>query len=589
MAHTLSRRNFLGIAGGTAALAGLGLAACAGPTTGGPAGVEPQNGTPATTDLSRLPLPERGKTYNNPKGRDEVRDGGTLVLPAGEVGPNWNYLSVEGNTSEMSTFWSYYMPTVLTMVDATASSISPNPDFVTSIESSEESGRQVITYTLNDAARFNDGTPLDWRAVQAAWQILSGKDGSFAPAATDGWDKMVSVELGASDKQAIITLSEPVYPAEMLVNVLVHPAAVNADTFANGWNSNPHSEWGAGPYTIDFVNDMQVTFVPNPTWWGERAKLDSITYKQMDAQALFNAFKNGEIDATGSSSSGSAEMLSNFSSMADAEVRRGDGLSLVCIEVNSTREGLSDRAVRKAFCQCLDAATLRDIVFQGVNWKEETPGSILIPAWRDGYENNMPADVTGLTSADDRIAAAKRTLEDAGYSLDANGHYAKDGRGVEFNLVVFGDSNVTKNRAAAIQKMAKDAGIKLELQNKAASEFSSTLTGGEWDTILTSWGFVVTAMWYGKMIFGSHSVSNYTQWGTPELDAEFDRINSIKDSAGQLKAYNAAEKKALESYCFIPLYAGPDVVVTKKGLANFGPALFQTVLPQDVGWEKAAS
>ena len=481
------------------------------------------------------------------------------------------------------------MPTVLTMVDATASSISPNPDFVTSIESSEESGRQVITYTLNDAARFNDGTPLDWRAVQAAWQILSGKDGSFAPAATDGWDKMVSVERGVSDKQAIITLSEPVYPAEMLVNVLVHPAAVNADTFANGWSSNPHSEWGAGPYTIDSVNDMQVTFVPNPNWWGERAKLDSITYKQMDSQALFNAFKNSEIDATGSSSSGSAEMLSNFNSMADAEVRRGDGLSLVCIEVNSTREGLSDRAVRKAFCQCLDADTLRDVVFQGVNWKEETPGSILIPAWRDGYENNMPADVTSLKSADDKVAAAKKTLEDAGYSLDANGYYAKDRRGVEFNLVVFGDSNVSKNRAAAIQKMAKDAGIKLELQNKAASEFSSTLTGGEWDTILTSWGFVVTAMWYGKMIFGSHSVSNYTQWGTPELDTEFDRINSIKDSADQLKAYNAAEKKALESYCFIPLYAGPDVVVTKKGLANFGPALFQTVLPQDIGWEKAAS
>ena len=67
MAHTLSRRNFLGIAGGTAALAGLGLAACAGPTTGGPAGVEPQNGTPATTDLSRLPLPERGKTQTTPR------------------------------------------------------------------------------------------------------------------------------------------------------------------------------------------------------------------------------------------------------------------------------------------------------------------------------------------------------------------------------------------------------------------------------------------------------------------------------------------------------------------------------------------
>ena len=49
MAHALSRRNFLGVAGGAAVLASLGLAACAGPTTGGSAGVEPQNGTPATS------------------------------------------------------------------------------------------------------------------------------------------------------------------------------------------------------------------------------------------------------------------------------------------------------------------------------------------------------------------------------------------------------------------------------------------------------------------------------------------------------------------------------------------------------------
>ena len=53
-----------------------------------------------------------------------------------------------------------------------------------------------------------------------------------------------------------------------------------------------------------------------------------------------------------------------------------------------------------------------------------------------------------------------------------------------------------------------------------------------------------------------------------------------------MKALNAAEKKALASYGFVPLYAGPDVVVTKQGLANYGPALYLTVSNENIGWAK---
>lgn len=42
----------------------------------------------------------------------------------------------------------------------------------------------------------------------------------------------------------------------------------------------------------------------------------------------------------------------------------------------------------------------------------------------------------------------------------------------------------------------------------------------------------------------------------------------------------------MESYGFIPVYAGADVVVTKKGLANYGPALYQSVRSEDIGWQK---
>ncbi len=52
-----------------------------------------------------------------------------------------------------------------------------------------------------------------------------------------------------------------------------------------------------------------------------RAKLSVHTFKQMDAQAMFNAFENGEIDAAEASHSGTAEMLSNFLGMENTRSR----------------------------------------------------------------------------------------------------------------------------------------------------------------------------------------------------------------------------------------------------------------------------
>jgi len=156
-------------------------------------------------------------------------------------------------------------------------------------------GRADVVIANENGIRVSGGGFINTdRAVLTTGRPEFGRDGSLDRIrVTEG---AVSFEGKGIDARGASSLE-----------VLTRAEQINADIFANGWNSNPHSEWGAGPYTIDSVNDMQVSFVPNPTWWGERAKLDSITYKQMDAQALFNAFKNGEIDATGSSAFTSPE------------------------------------------------------------------------------------------------------------------------------------------------------------------------------------------------------------------------------------------------------------------------------------------
>ena len=591
MAYSVSRRTFLGVAGGAAAaLAGLGLAGCAKEGGSGGAGsatgASPQNGVPATTPLNQLPLPEKGKTYNNPKSRDQIKDGGTATFPVAEVGPDFNYFSVNGNTTYMKWFWLCYNSAVVPFrCNPTASKFEPDPNFVDSSSVKEVDGKEVVTINIAEKATFNDGTPIDWRAVEAAWTVNNGKNSDYTPASTDGWSQVESVTKGDNDKQAIITFSQPYYPYEALVGFL-HPSAATPEVFNNGWKRNPHNEWGCGPFVVDSVDEAQITFKRNPKWWGDVAKLESITFKQMEAQAQFNAFKNGEIDATELGQQGTGEMLSNFQGMDKVEIRRSDSKSIACLEVNTTRDVLSDIEVRKALMQCINTETILGIVYQGVNWKEDRLSSLSILPWMDGYEDNLPQDVSANTTADAQIAAAKKTLEDAGYELGSDGYYAKGGKQVAFGFTTIGDSNVTKNRAAAIQKMAKDAGMNITIDNKPSSDFSKTLVGGQWDVFLLGWSVSSATYNNGGQLFGSTSESNFTHAGSKELDAKFLAVTGIEDHAKQMKAFNEAEKEALKSYAFIPLYSGADVIVCKKGLANWGPALLLDIVAENVGWEK---
>ena len=192
----------IGLAGGAALAAVLGLTGCDGAkddgTDGLSAGAELQNGSPASASLDQLPLPEQGKLYNNPLGRDQIRDGGDLVLPLSELGPNWNYFSVGGNSTYMKALWANYMPINLFLVSADASSFTPNPAYLSDYREEMVDGKEVCTLTFRDEATFNDGTPMDYRAIKAVWDVMGGKDPAYEPSATDGYANIESVSPGAT-------------------------------------------------------------------------------------------------------------------------------------------------------------------------------------------------------------------------------------------------------------------------------------------------------------------------------------------------------------------------------------------------------
>ena len=303
----------------------------------------------------------------------------------------------------------------------------------------------------------------------------------------------------------------------------------------------------------------------------------------MEPSAAMNAFKNGEIDAVGASD---AESMTSAKTVKDAYLRRSYDSGVYTLTINTKNIPLE---VRKAFVQGVDRSQLQKISFQGIEWTEKTPGSLILPQFQDGYEDNMPAESKFST------ANATKTLEDAGYKKNSDGYYEKGGKVASITYTTFSDAAATKAQATAIQKMAKTVGIKVSIDIKASNTFSDTVGSGNWDMIGLGWsamdpfGYASSAY----QLYGSKSGSNFSFTGSDEIDKELESIPGIKDSTQAIAQFNKAEKEAQKLYAQIPYENGQITVAVKKGLANYGPAGYSsgarvmvTAHPENLGWEK---
>jgi peptide/nickel transport system substrate-binding protein len=542
----------------------------------GPGRAQPPDGVPAGT--FPLPLPVKGQAYNNPQPRNNVRDGGTLTLPIPELGPNFNIFSVDGSTEYLRLVMNWISPQLWEY--SVTGEASPNPDYLLSAEVINESP-ETVKFTLNPAAKWNDGTPIDWTAFDTTWRTQRGGDERFNPAITDGYSAIDGVRKGERDNEVIVTFASPTYPIEYLFHHLVHPKNMDSELFKTGWVNNLHPELLAGPFTVESLGPDRLVLARNPKWWGDPPKLDRVVYRQMDDVATVNAFQNGEVDtSTINGGRATADILEQISGMQDAQIRRGFSTSTAVYTMGQDSELFKDAAARKAFVLGTDRALLVEIRFQGLSWKEEAPGSVMLYPWQTGYRDNI---------ADLRYdpEQARAILDEAGWQLGADGLRYKDGKVARFTYVNVGDDPIFVAMARAQQKMAREIGLDMQIDVRKSSDFSKTLTEGSYDVMAMGWA-AADPFGYAQscQIYCSDSESNFSRLGNADLDKEMKSVGTIRDQAQALAALNEAESRALHLIGTFPIYNGPSQFAVKKGLANFGPAGFLIPAAEDVGWQK---
>ena len=513
----------------------------------------------------------------NPLERDQIKDGGELTLPILEVPEQSN--SLHGNAIvDGTTLWRWYNPQ-MTLADGDGT-WHPNPAYLTNVNAEEVDGKTVVTYDINPDPVFNDGTPIDWRVFETMWKFNNAENPDVVANSTDGYDQIESVTAGESDKQAVVTYKQAYPWWQALFDRVLHPSVADAQTFNEGYLKNPHPEWGAGPYKVDQFdyNSGTVSFVPNEKWWGEKPKLDKVTYRQMESQATINAYQAGEVDAVEITNK---DHLAVAKTVKDTTLRGTLRPSNYLVTLNAKTPTLEDVKVREAVFTGINRETLAQVRFNGMDYTENLPGSFALFQNQKGYQDNFG----GLVTYDQD--KAKQLLDEAGWAESGDGIREKDGKKLVLRYVTFGDSQLTKSTAAAMQKMLKDIGVDLQVAERPSSDFSQVIAEREFD-VLTS-GFTSYDPYgvaYFKQVYASDSELNKSGTGTPEMDEKIAELQRLPTQEEQIERANELEKEALQQYGIMPYVNGPQLYATKNGLANYGSYAFALVPKENIGWAK---
>ncbi|MGB3731287.1 ABC transporter family substrate-binding protein [Microbacterium sp.] len=539
-----------------------------------------------TGDNGGKDAPKTDLSDYNPQPRSNMKQGGTVNLAINEIPEQLNAFNGDAS-ADTATIAAFYMPQIILMKpDGTE---YKNDNYLSEWKHEVKDGKTVLTFTFTDKATWNDGTPMDWTAIDATWKANRSTDEGFVPNATDGYKEIESVVQGDTPKTAIVTFKgEFAWPEMPFNGGVIHPKLADPDTFNKAMIDNPHAEWGAGPYTVDQfdANKDFISFKPNPKWWGDKPLLDKLTFTGMDAQASINAFKNGQIDQV---NVGTKDRLAQVSDMKDITIHRAQQPANTLIEVDADKPQFKDVKVRQAFFAAINIEQQKKIAWNGLDYTEKPAGSFILYSFQPGYSNSL--EKAGY-KYDPK--AANKLLDDAGWAKGSDGIREKDGVKLSVTYPIFSDDPTQAALAQSLQKMEKEVGIDLKVDVRPSNKFADDYNGKNWDVV----GLRFTSSdpfgpaWFFQM-YGQDQGLNLSGVQNAETDQKIhDQVESQTTPEKQIEASNKLEPEILKEWGIIPIYNGPMIYAVKKGLANLTPwpysglDLFGNQPVENFGWEK---
>ena len=522
----------------------------------------------------------------NIKPRDQIKDGGTLRLAIGPLPTGWNPLQVDNNTADLATtIWNFIgAQNFYYTEDGTPKA---NPDYIESAKVDTKDGKQVVTLHLNPKAKWNSGRVIDYTDYQAMWKACNGQNDKFLPATTDGFNQITSVEKGDKDTDVVITFKNT-YPdwTSTMSTVIPKEGSSDPDVFNAGWKK-PNPDWFTGPFIPTKVDQASKTLTVkrNDKWWGEKSKLDTVTFKQMEDAAKTKAFANKEIDVADTIIT--KDGYQTAKKRDDADMRAAGSLQWRHFTFNAESANLSDKTVRQAIVKGINRPAIAKSDLAGLPIQADSVmlGNHFFMPGQPGYKDNSEE-----FKYDPK--AAEKQLDDAGWKKQGD-YRVKDGKTLMINYAQLTGVPTSENEGALFKQDMAKIGVKVNLVNTPSDSFTQTLSSHSFDVIAFTWQGTPYPMANVRQIYGAAaegskkpSQSNFSQLIDPEIEKLIPQIDTEMDVNKRRELTNEADKHIWDDVMVLPLYRRIMFSGAPKNLANYGSATFQRTRAEDIGYAK---
>lgn len=416
----------------------------------------------------------------------------------------------------------------------------------------------TVTIDLAEEAVWEDGSPITVADFQCTLDASLNTPGSIS---TVGYDQILSVEAGASDKQVVVNFSTLYAPYKTLFGSLIKAAAVEdcSDISADFADIN---ETSGRPYVMDSWSPEQVIFVPNEAYWGDDAPVTEriVMVPLPDADTQNAALLAGEVDFIYPQFYGGITEALADPNVAN-KVEFGGDYEGFYLQADPSRGGpFSDPIFRQAFAMSVD----RDAVFQ----------QIYVPL-ADGQGSLLQCGpiVPGPYCPDDAFAgqfdpaAAEALLTENGWAKNGEGYWAKDGGEAPTIRWIINTGNTRReNTQAFLIPLLQAAGFNVVADNcDAACYFQQRLPALDYDmamyisTAPPDPGYLTPAFACDQIPTDENNQQgqNSTGWCNEEATAKLKEADITVDGDARATLIKDALTLMAGDYVMLPLFQFP--------------------------------
>lgn len=436
----VSRRTFLGAAGGAAVT--VGLAGCSGTDDGGDGG--------------------------DGSGGDGS-DGGDALLRYGR-GSHSSTLDFQNSTSGE-------VAKVTEQIYDTLINFEPGESTLTDGLASDYSlDGQTASLTLKEGVTFHNGeefTAQDFvatyrRFVDSEYEYYAGDDyvSAYGPFTLGSWIDEIQVD---GDYELTIQLTQTYAP--FLRNLAMFAAAVHSEAAIEEFGTDlSENAVGTGPFELDTLDDTneQIRLTAYDDYWGDGPQVDEVVFVTVGENSTrAQSLASGELDVIDGIGAQSSQQVSNADGV---ELVRTDGINVGYMAFNITAvEEFQDRRVRQAISHAIDTEAIVEQIYSGFATEASQP---------------LPPNVLGHNDDIDPYEydpeRAQSLLEEAGY-----------GDGFSFELATFqnprGYNPSPIQTAETVSSNLGEVGIDVEINQQSFSPFLEYTAQGRHDACFLGW------------------------------------------------------------------------------------------------------